>query len=261
MMPEGRLIEMSTQITKKKPPMVKAIREFITAMEFPPLKNENSEANMKLAAVVLAALMHCNVPEDAKTVTGTPSLAQIAAILRCSPRTIQRRLVKMKEAGMLTTERRGTLSSSFTFYRDRQTGQQLSPQETGQQLSPDDTTTKPLDTTTQAVRHDNSDALTRQLLPLTGQQLSYSGITQDTSQEKISQDSLRADGLESGTEGSGDSKTGRLVNPTAPSKEPAKDNCVCCGMLGKVGTPVARRGPNGYCQKHNGEMFWLGEEE
>ena len=60
MMPERRLIEMSTpQITKKKPPMVKAIREFITAMEFPPAKNENSDANLKLAGVIHAALAHC----------------------------------------------------------------------------------------------------------------------------------------------------------------------------------------------------------
>jgi len=183
MMPERRLIEMSPQITKKKPPMVKAIREFVAAMEFPPTKKHGPNQNLELAAVVLAALMCCNnVEADATTVTGSPSLAQIAAILHCSTSTVKRHLSKLRDFGTLKTERRGTLSSVSTFHRSPKTAQQLIPQETGQQLIPQDT----VDGSTQEPCRLNSPSLSAQLLPLSAQQLTPSGTSLDISLGKTS---------------------------------------------------------------------------
>ena len=54
---------------------------------------------------------------------------------------------------------------------------------------------------------------------------------------------------------------GNIANSSQVGATSESVNCVACTMLGKVGVPVAQRGTNGYCQKHNNETCWLGEGE
>ena len=244
-------------------------------MEFPPLKNDNSEANMKLAAVVLAALMHCNVPEDAKAVTGTPSLAQIATLLRCSTRTIKRRMAALKEFGTVSTQARGKLSSVITLYQKRQRGQQLAPHDEGTIVGTasdiDAGTSQPLAGTTHESCGDNSDALRGQLSPLRGQLLSYSGITQDTSLGKSTQDC-------SGQASPTSPDIGILLDkpkgciagepaqkPTAPVKAvPPNHPCRECEIQVSEGIrqTVNEADGSGFCQEHRKEIYgWKGEKQ
>ena len=158
--------------------MAKAIREFVAAMKFSPTK-KGPNPNIELAGLVLAMLQHCHGLQSGATVaTCSPSYAQLAELLHCGEKTIQRLISRLVNDGLITTQRRGHNSNSFTIH---QTGQQLSTQQTGQQLST-------RNRTTHQTRPDNSTIQTGQLAVQTGQQLSYIGVKpQGLSQEKQSQ--------------------------------------------------------------------------
>jgi hypothetical protein len=164
---------------KKKPPMAKAIREFVTGMHFPPAGN--SDANYKSAALIVVALQHSTgITEGATTVTCTPSYAQLADILHCTVKTIQRQMDRLIRLGFVTSKRRGYVSNEFTIYQTPQVqpGQQVSSHKTGQQVSSLNRTPRPS-------RQDNKPVQPGHLDVQPGQQVSYSGVEpQGLSQEK-----------------------------------------------------------------------------
>ncbi len=123
----------------KKPPLAKAIREFVQGLQMPPAPEHGPNPNPDHAALVLAMLQHCNgLTSGATTATCSPSLNQLARLRHCSKRTIQRQMAELREIGIVTDQRRGTASSLYTIHKTpvAQTGQQLSSHATRQQLSP-----------------------------------------------------------------------------------------------------------------------------
>jgi hypothetical protein len=169
--------------TTKKPPMAKAIREFVAGIKFPPAKN--SDANYKSAALILAMLQHGKgLIEGAGEATCSPSYSQVADILHCTVKTIQRQTEKLIRLGLVVSRRRGHASNQFTIYQTPQTGQLVSNDQTGQQVSTRNRTPR-------QVRQDTLPVQTGHLAIQTGQQVSYSGVKpQEISQEKnLSQES------------------------------------------------------------------------
>lgn len=258
---------------KKRPPMVKAIRDFIAAMEFPPQPKHGPNPNITLAGVVLAALSCCNIEADAQAVEGSFALQQVADILHCSTRHVERVMRDLKEFGTLTTERRGNLSSLYTFYRSRAIRQQLSEQSdpttvvaTTDSAVP---TTQPRVPTTPAPCADNSEPCADNSPPVCRQQLSYSGSSLDTSLEKNSLARLWANdpAVAGSTVGSQESQEGcRPDQPGPPSTGlivkregsgvPPKEICGICKTLNQPsGDIVFRRGTELFCQHHNTPIF------
>jgi hypothetical protein len=126
-----------TNQTYKKPPMAKASREFLVAMQFPPAPKHGPNPNIKLAALFGAMMFHCSgVKENAETVTCSPSQRQIADLLHSSIKAVERLMQKAQSIGLLTSRRRGDgLSSVYTIHKAPQTRQLLSEQQTRQLLT------------------------------------------------------------------------------------------------------------------------------
>jgi hypothetical protein len=269
-----------TGAPKKLPPMMKAARDFIASMEFPPLK-KHADGTMKLAAVAFAAITCCNnIEADAKVVTGSFALQQVADILHVSTKAVQRQLDKLREFGTLTSARRGTLSNLYTFYRSPKVREQLEPvDKTPCVQSPD--TTPSVQSSRETTGHlpalsGHLASLDRTPKPpcqdtqptLSGHHVSYSGSSLDTSLEKSTLDRLWASdpavagsptsSQESQENGRPESplKTGLIVKKEG-SEVPPAETCICCKKLRRkmVGGIVIRRGPNGYCQSHSGPDF------
>jgi hypothetical protein len=151
---------------KKHPPMAKASREFLTGMQFPP--SNHSDMNIKLAALFGAMLLHCSgLNEDAETATCSPSQRQLADILHCSIKAVERLMQKARSLDFLTSQRRGDgLSSVYTIHKHPVQTRQLV---TGQQTRQLVTRLKDSDPTRCRFRPDKKAVQTRQLV-------SYSGI-------------------------------------------------------------------------------------
>jgi hypothetical protein len=278
------LMTMTTNTTpaptgaKKLPPMMKAARDFITAMEFPPLK-KHADGTMKLAAVTFAAITCCNnIEADASVVTGSFALQQVADILHVSTKAVQRQLDKLREFGTLTSARRGTLSSLYTFYRspkvreeaetlDRTPSVQSTDKTPSVQSSRETTGHLPalsghlasLDRTPKPPCQDTQP-------PLSGHMVSYSGSSLDTSLEKNTLDRLwasdpavadppvSAQENEVGGRPESPSKTGLIVKRDASEVPP--EMCGICKMLNQPsGEIVFRLGTELFCQRHNTPIF------
>jgi hypothetical protein len=123
----------------KKPPLAKAIREFVQGLQLPPAPEHGPNPNPDHAALVLAMLQHCNgLTSGAPTAICSPSLIQVARLRHCSKRTIQRQMAELREIGIVTDQRRGTASNLYAIHKipaAQKTGQQLSSRATRQQLS------------------------------------------------------------------------------------------------------------------------------
>src|SRR5579872_7572221 len=104
----------------KKPPMAAAIRDFVTAMKFPATKPDSPD-NANLAAFVVTMLQFApGVTEGCTTVSTSPSVPQVAAVLHCSGRTVKRRLKALRELGLVTPRERGHFSTLWTFHQTPQ---------------------------------------------------------------------------------------------------------------------------------------------
>src|SRR5271154_6949788 len=100
---------------KKKPPMAKAIREFVTAMQFPPTLLHGLRTEQDYAGLIIAMLQFANgVPEGSTTATCSPSIPQVAALLHCSPSTVKRLLKDLRDAGLMIPTPRGRVSTIYT---------------------------------------------------------------------------------------------------------------------------------------------------
>jgi hypothetical protein len=142
---------------KKKPPLVKAAREFIVGIQLV----RQRIGNKGIALLVHALLSHAKgICAGAEEVTCSPSEQQLADLMWCSPRDVRRAISRARAAGILTIKRRGDgMSSVFTVHRkpisDRTTvghsetefRPDNSPPQTGQ-LSGSDRTTLISDRTT-----------------------------------------------------------------------------------------------------------------
>jgi DNA-binding transcriptional regulator YhcF (GntR family) len=173
-----------TMTSKKNPPMAKAIRAFVTDMQFPPAPKHGPNPNSDFAALIVAMLLHCNgLKEDAGEVTCSPSLQQLAELRHCSPNTIKRQMRRLRDFGTVTSQRRGDgLSSVYTLHKTPvQTDQQLSHQQPDQQLSH----LKLSDGSTRDFRRINSPIQTDQLDRSDG---STVDPLRDTPQDKTPQD-------------------------------------------------------------------------
>jgi hypothetical protein len=102
---------------KKKPPLVKAAREFIVGAG----KNlvRKKIGNKDLALLSHALLAHAKgISDGAEEVTSSPSEQQLADLMWCSPRDVRRAILRAKKSHMLTIKRRGDgMSSLFTLHR------------------------------------------------------------------------------------------------------------------------------------------------
>jgi hypothetical protein len=147
----------------KKPPMAQAIRNFVAAMEFPSAPEHGANPNIELAGLSVTMLQFSNgLTNDATAASCSPSLSQIAAVLHCSTSTIKRLIKKLGSLGLMTSKRRGTVSSLFTIHKK---AQQLTPHQTGQQLTPHDRSSQRL----KAPSIDQVDPKTGQVGRTTGQ--------------------------------------------------------------------------------------------
>lgn len=113
----------------KKPPMAKAIREFISKMELPPPPTKGPNPHGDYVSIVTAMLLHCrSIEEDATSVICDPSRQQIADVSRRSLSTVKRILARLEDAGVLTVKRRGNrVSNVYTIHKVM--AQQLTHQE------------------------------------------------------------------------------------------------------------------------------------
>ena len=261
---------------KKLPPMVKAIREFIEAMEFPPQPEHGPNPNIELAALANAMLMHVSgLKEGADAATCSPSQSQIAQLLHCSVSTVKRLMKKLRDLGLLTSTRRGDgLSNAFEIHKKPQPvqpDQQLSGQQPDQQLSG----LNKVSQTNSAVSQTNSEFQTGQLdgsdrstpasaRPTVDLLREYSGESQGKNAQDCSGQAtpvgvgstVSAQESQEGGRPESPSKTGLIVKKDA-SEVPPAETCHYCTMLNQkmVGGIVARRGANGYCREHNKPMF------
>lgn len=110
----------------KRPPMAKAIREFVTGMQFPPPAKRGPNPNVDLAAFVISMLQYSTGVKVDTTATCSPSRSQMAGLLHGTPSSIDRRVRQLKDLGLLTCTGRGHASTLFTFH---QTSQQLPKRE------------------------------------------------------------------------------------------------------------------------------------
>lgn len=266
-----------TGAQKKLPPMVKAIREFVDAMEFPPPPEHGPNRNIELASIALAMLMHASgLKEDADTATCTPSQSQIAQLLHCSISTVERMIRRLRNLGFVTSARRGDgQSNSFTIYKTPQTQQQLKEQQTQQQLTglnkirAVNSGVRPVNSTVQSHQLDSSEPSTQRSAPSTVDvHRVYSGDSQGkNAQDRSGQASPAETGSTVGSQESQESgrpvipngqhsSTGLIVKREGPEVPPA-EMCIACKKLRKkmVGGIVIRRGPNGYCQIHSGPDY------
>jgi transcriptional regulator of acetoin/glycerol metabolism len=171
--------------TKIKPPMAKAIREFLAGIRFPPAKN--SDANFKSAGLILAMLQHGKgLLDGASTATCSPSYMQLTEILHCSVTTIKRQMAKLIRLGLVRSERRGHTSNQFTIYQTAQiqTDQEVIHQQMDQQVIHRNRSPRP-------VRQINKPVQTDHLDVQRDQQVIYTGVMpQGSSQDKtLSQES------------------------------------------------------------------------
>lgn len=252
---------------KKLPPMVKTIREFVDAMEFP-LHEHGPNPNIASASVALAMLMHgIQIESDATTATCSPSQAQVAATLHASKSYVEREMKRLHDIGLMRKKRQGDgLSCICTLFRTPQKSDSATISESENKS----------ESATPPVRVGNSGVQIRQLpvsdsatMPFrVGNSVRPQGNTSGSSQEN-SQESLRAsdpDVAGSPTSAQENEMGRRPVSPTGQpsptglvvkregSGVPPLDACICCTKLGKkqVGGVVIRRGSNGYCQRHSG---------
>ena len=157
---------MKNQTKTTKPPMAKAIREFVSAIHFPPTK-PSSDANFKLAGLVIAMLQFANgIPDQATSICVSPSAEQLAGVLHCSKSTIERLIRKLRECGLLTQQRRGRISTLNTIHS---TPQQLKDYPSPQLL-----------TGQEHARPVNSGSSTRQLDPVVPSTPDFVPSTVDT---------------------------------------------------------------------------------
>src|SRR5579871_3881372 len=122
-----------TRSDPKKPPLAKAIREFVQGLQLPPAPEHGPNPNPDYAALVLAMLQHCTgLTSGATTATCSPCLNQLARLRHSSKRTIQRQMAKLRQLGIVTDQRRGTASSLYTIHMTpaARTRQQLSSRTT-----------------------------------------------------------------------------------------------------------------------------------
>jgi hypothetical protein len=168
---------------KKKPPMAKAIREFVSAMQFPPAKN--SDANYKSAGLILAMLQHGKGLWDGSAIaTCSPSYAQLTDILHCSVPTIKRQMGKLIRLGLVVPQRRGHASNQFTIHQTPvQTDQQVIHHETDQQVIHRNRSPRPARQINKPIQTDHLDVQR-------DQQVIYSGVMpQGSFQDKPPQES------------------------------------------------------------------------
>ncbi len=264
-----------TGAQKKLPPMVKAVREFVDAMEFPPQPEHGPNPNIELAALALAMLMHASgLKEGADTATCSPSQSQIGDLLHCSVSTVKRMMKRLRDLGFLTSARRGDgLSNTFMIHKKPQSvqpDQQLSGQQSDQQLSG----LNKISQTNSAVSQTNSDFQTGQLdgsarptMPSARPTVDLLRNSSGDSQGKNAQDcsGLRRPAVveppevsqESQESGRPDSslKTGLIVKREG-SEVPPVETCNFCKMLNQPsGEIVFRRGTELFCQQHNTPIF------
>ena len=100
---------------RRRPPMAQAIRQFVAGMDKP------AKHRSEIAGTVLAMLQFSSgLATDAATATISPALSQLAEILWCSTPTVQRKLRRLREAGLLTQKGRGHASTLYTIHQTRQ---------------------------------------------------------------------------------------------------------------------------------------------
>jgi hypothetical protein len=145
-----------------KPPLARSAREFLTGVQLPAPPKHGPNPNKDYALLLHAMLWHAReVTEDAEFVKCSPSLRQLADLMFCSVRTVQRTLQKLISLRFVASQRRGDgLSSNFTIHKkpysdtttvvhSESTFRHDNSQVQSGQLRPSDTTTRISDTTTQ----------------------------------------------------------------------------------------------------------------
>jgi hypothetical protein len=247
---------------KKHPPMAKASREFLTGLELPP--SNHSDMNIKLAALFGAMLLHCSgLKEDAETATCSPSQRQIADILHCSIKAVERLMQKARSLDFMTSQRRGDgLSSVYTIHKHPVQTRQLV---TGQQTRQLVTRLKDSDPTRRRFRPDTLAVQTRQD---SGSDPTTSVVLRDTPQEKNTQGLVSIgnppnppvappsdfyplkdeQGPESPVE-----KKGLVIQAT---KKPELPECPTCQLKATDSWPTEVT--RGYCRKHDNDECRLG---
>ena len=100
-------------------PLIQAVREFITEMDFPPAPKEGPSSNTVYSAIIQALLGHARHLRASDTeVTVTPSSQQLASVLHCSTRTVRRLIEAVQEHGMVTRiVRNGHISNSYVIHK------------------------------------------------------------------------------------------------------------------------------------------------
>jgi hypothetical protein len=264
-----------TGAPKKLPPMVKAIREFVDAMEFP-LHEHGPNPNIASASVALAMLTHgIQIENDATSATCSPSQQQVATTLHASKSYVEREMKRLQDLGLMRKKHRGDgLSCVYTLYLTPQKSESATVSEAAMSATVSDAG-KRSGSATPPVSVRDSRFLGRQLGSSGSATPASESATVDAfrvlsgdSQGKNAQDcSGQATPVGAGsTVGSQESqesgrpespsKTGLIVKREG-SEVPPAETCICCKKLRKkmVGGIVIRRGPNGYCQSHSGPDF------
>jgi hypothetical protein len=155
----------ATPSAKQRPPLMKAARQFLRGIELPTPPKHGPNPNADLGHLFAAMMFHVSgLKDDATTATCSPSTSELAAIMFCSKRHVERRMKTAVDAGYITKQRRGnSLSNVYTIHQHPEGMRQLLTHH------PDTTTVvaseSQSDATTPAVRCDNSPEGMRQLGP------------------------------------------------------------------------------------------------
>jgi hypothetical protein len=246
---------------QKKPPLMKAARQFLRGIELPTPTKHGPNPNADLGHLFAAMMFHVSGLKDGATsATCSPSTSELAAIMFCSKRHVERRMKKAVDAGYITKKRRGnSLSNVYTIHQHPEGMRQLLTHH------PDTTTVdaseNQSDATTPAVRCDNSPEGMRQLGPsdaTTVGDLRYLRSLEEDLRDlrPLGEGSATTDGvldLKSG-QGPVSSSEQKGLMIQAP-KKPELPECPSCQLLlGHEPKEVTR----GYCAKHDNEMCRLG---
>jgi DNA-binding transcriptional MocR family regulator len=151
-----------------RPPLTRSLQKFLCGIQLPPAPKKGPNPNKDYALLLNALAWHASgVTENAESITCSPSMRQVAEIMHCSTRTVQRSMHELQSLGFIRIRRRGNhLANIFTVYQTVRRSDTTTVVQSKRNNRHDNSRFRP----------DNSAVQTRQLESQTRQQLSSSGV-------------------------------------------------------------------------------------
>jgi len=165
----------------RKTPLTRPLQKFLAGIQLPPIpKRCRHNPNMYRSLLLNAMAWHApTIVENSGSITCAPSLKQLAQLMHCSTRTVQRIIDEVRAMGFISIKRRGNhLANIFTIYQ--------TPHLSDTTVSVHSEPNKGRDT--QRNRHDTPAAQTGHSATQTRQLVSPSGVDLQESKDSSGED-------------------------------------------------------------------------